>query len=44
LTEPEDFAGVAAFLLSDDAAFVNGAEIRVDGGHLLYYVDRNRGE
>jgi glucose 1-dehydrogenase len=37
---PGDFAGVAAFLLSEDAAFINGAEIRVDGGHLLYYGDR----
>lgn len=39
-TEPEDFAGTVSFLLSDDAAHVNGADIRVDGGHLLYYGDR----
>lgn len=40
LAVPEDFAGAAAFLLSEEAGFVNGAEIRVDGGHLLYYGDR----
>lgn len=30
--EPEDVAGVACFLMSDDAAYVTGAELRVDGG------------
>ena len=30
--EPEDVAGVACFLLSDDANYVTGAELRVDGG------------
>jgi NAD(P)-dependent dehydrogenase (short-subunit alcohol dehydrogenase family) len=40
LARPEDFAGVVSFLLSDDAVFINGADIRVDGGHLLYYFDR----
>jgi NAD(P)-dependent dehydrogenase (short-subunit alcohol dehydrogenase family) len=29
---PEDVAGAALFLASDDAAFVTGAEIAVDGG------------
>lgn len=29
---PEDIAGVACFLLSDDADYVSGAELRVDGG------------
>jgi NAD(P)-dependent dehydrogenase (short-subunit alcohol dehydrogenase family) len=31
---PEDIAGVAAFLASEDAAFVQGAMIEVDGGRL----------
>lgn len=30
--EPEDVARVAAFLASDDASFVNGANVVVDGG------------
>ena len=29
---PADIAGVVTFLLSDDAAYVTGAEIAVDGG------------
>ena len=32
--KPEDIAGVAAFLASEDAAFVQGAMIEVDGGRL----------
>jgi glucose 1-dehydrogenase len=40
LAEPEDFAGIVCFLLSDEASFINGADICVDGGHLLYYYDR----
>jgi L-rhamnose 1-dehydrogenase len=32
LGRPEDIAGVAAFLASDDAAYINGADILVDGG------------
>jgi enoyl-[acyl-carrier protein] reductase III len=32
LGEPEDVAGVVAFLCSPDAAFVNGTTILVDGG------------
>lgn len=31
---PEDFAGVVAFLASDDAAFITGHTIPVDGGTL----------
>lgn len=32
--KPEDLAAVIAFLASDDAAFVQGASVRVDGGRL----------
>lgn len=32
---PEDVAGTAAWLLSDDAAFVTGQDITVDGGFTL---------
>lgn len=31
---PEDVAALVAYLASDDAAFVQGAEVRVDGGRL----------
>jgi NAD(P)-dependent dehydrogenase (short-subunit alcohol dehydrogenase family) len=34
LATPEDVASVAAFLASDDAAYVTGTELRVDGGLL----------
>ncbi len=32
LAVPEDIAGVVAFLLSDDSAYINGQTILVDGG------------
>jgi NAD(P)-dependent dehydrogenase (short-subunit alcohol dehydrogenase family) len=32
MAEPADIARVALFLASDDAAYVNAAEIVVDGG------------
>jgi NAD(P)-dependent dehydrogenase (short-subunit alcohol dehydrogenase family) len=32
IAQPDDIAGVVAFLLSDDARYINGAEIAADGG------------
>jgi len=32
--KPEEVAGTALFLASDEASFVNGAELYVDGGFL----------
>jgi len=31
---PEDIAGVCTFLLSDDARFVTGQDVIVDGGQI----------
>ncbi|WP_178021579.1 SDR family NAD(P)-dependent oxidoreductase [uncultured Paenibacillus sp.] len=36
----EDIANVARFLASDEARFVNGADLRLDGGFLLHYLDQ----
>jgi NAD(P)-dependent dehydrogenase (short-subunit alcohol dehydrogenase family) len=33
--QPEEIAGVAAFLASQDSSFITGEEILVDGGYLL---------
>lgn len=35
LGQPADVAGAVAYLVSDEAAYVNGAEILVDGGALV---------
>jgi NAD(P)-dependent dehydrogenase (short-subunit alcohol dehydrogenase family) len=36
LGAPADVAAVVAFLLSDDAGYVTGSTLRIDGGHLAY--------
>jgi NAD(P)-dependent dehydrogenase (short-subunit alcohol dehydrogenase family) len=38
--QPEDVARVAAFLASDDADFITGEEIKVDGGSIAALVRR----
>jgi glucose 1-dehydrogenase len=40
LGTPEDVAGVAAFLASSDADYVNGATYFVDGGLTLFYEEQ----
>jgi Enoyl-(Acyl carrier protein) reductase len=35
LGDPEDIAAVAAFLLSDEAVWINGQVLDVNGGRLL---------
>jgi 3-oxoacyl-[acyl-carrier protein] reductase len=35
LNQPEDIAGTAVFLASDDAAMITGSVIEVDGGRCI---------
>lgn len=45
LGQPDDLAAMAVFLCSDDAQYITGQNIAVDGGllaHLPYYSDMNR--
>ena len=35
LAQPDDIGGVVAFLASDDARWINGDTVRVDGGSKL---------
>lgn len=38
---PEDIGNAVVFLASDEASFVNGAELTVDGGQVQIYAGRN---
>jgi glucose 1-dehydrogenase len=40
LGKPEDVAGLAAFLASDEASYVTGATYFVDGGLTWYYEEQ----
>ena len=40
LGTPEDVAGVAAFLASDDAAYITGTTVGIDGGLLWNYHEQ----
>ena len=35
----DDLANLALFLVSDEARYINGADIRIDGGFLNHYLD-----
>jgi glucose 1-dehydrogenase len=35
----DDLAQIVSFLCSDEARYVNGADIRLDGGFLMHYMD-----
>lgn len=44
LGEPDDIAKAIAFLVSDDAAFITGEDLRVDGGALATWGVYNRAQ
>ena len=39
--EPGETSSAVAFLASDDAIYITGAELPVDGGYLLRRADRS---
>jgi NAD(P)-dependent dehydrogenase (short-subunit alcohol dehydrogenase family) len=43
LGEPEEVAAAVAYLASDDASFVTGAELDVDGGYIARRATRRQG-
>ena len=36
LSKPEDYRGIAVFLMSDSSSFMTGADLRIDGGHAAW--------
>ena len=36
LSYPEDYRGIAVFLMSDSASFMTGSDLRIDGGHAAW--------
>lgn len=42
IAKPEDIAGIVSYLISDDASYITGVTIRVDGGLILYGPNEER--
>ncbi|KAF1973003.1 NAD(P)-binding protein [Bimuria novae-zelandiae CBS 107.79] len=36
LSKPEDYRGIAVFLMSDSSSFMTGSDLRIDGGHTAW--------
>ena len=36
MAKPEDIANLVLFLASDESRFINGAEMRIDNGYLMW--------
>ena len=36
LSKPEDYRGIAVFLMSDSSSFMTGSDLRIDGGHAAW--------